>query len=190
MVIVMLVGAIFGFVVAALLLGMVQIAVARRLAARYEGRLRRYDESILDLRQERTEDKETNRKLRRDLIANRPERLIESVTMAERERDSAISERDQAIEQLDLVQRDLSLADGQIKDRETKLREYHRALHEIRVSLESQDSVLGVVTADVSADAVGRSHPRDLSAMPDGPAPSDVSDAVSAPERADASALE
>lgn len=189
----LVVGLVVGLLAAVLLMGLVQAFLLRRLAARYENRVRRYDQSIVDLRQERAEDKETNRKLRRDLIANSPQRLVESVRLAEQERDSAITERDQAVEQLDLVQRDLTLASGRLNDREAKLREYGKALKEIRLSLESQDhagTINATVTDEVPASAVRDAGPKDLSSMPDTPGPPDISQVNPEPETADVSAAE
>lgn len=141
-------GLIVGFVAATLLLSGVMFLVIRRLRARQEAEIQRFDESILDLRQERAEDKETNRRLRHELVAQSPDRLVETATTASFERDQAVSERDQAVEQLNLVKQDLTMANSRIADREAKLRQYREALREIRISLEAQDRTRSVNAAD------------------------------------------
>lgn len=132
-------GGILGFVAAIVLMSAVLFLITRRLQLRHREETRRYDESIVDLRQERAEDKETNRRLRHELVSLSPDRLIETASTAEFERDHAISERDQALEQLQLVQTDLGSASRRLADREAKLRQYREALKEIRMSLEAQD---------------------------------------------------
>lgn len=141
-------GLIIGFAAGLIVMGLVTFLYSRRLAVRHHDELQRYDESIVDLRQERAEDKETNRRLRHELVSRSPDRLVETATSAELERDSALSERDQALEQLHLVQGDLSVATGRLADRENKLRQYREALKEIRMSLEAQDRVRSVQAAD------------------------------------------
>ncbi len=135
----LVIGLVAGFAGAVVLMALIMFLTNRRAKARYAAEIQRYDASIVDLRQERAEDKETNRRLRHELVAQSPDRLVETTRGAELERDSAISERDQALEQLQLVQSDLSQAHGRIADREAKLRQYREALKEIRVALEAQD---------------------------------------------------
>lgn len=132
-------GLIAGLVAGFLLMALIMFLLNRRTKVRHASEIERYDASIVDLRQERAEDKETNRRLRHELVAQSPDRLVETARAAELERDSAVSERDQALEQLQLVQGDLSQANGRIADRENKLRQYREALKEIRVALEAQD---------------------------------------------------
>ena len=186
-------GLIVGFVAAIVLMCLVLYPVARRLTMRHEEDLRRYGESIIDLRQERAEDKETNRRLRHQLVANSPDRLVEIATNAELERDSALGERDQALEQLHLLQRDLSLANGRLTDREAKLRQYREALKEIRISLEAQDQVrasdeaepvIGTTTDEVPAAAFGEPVERSMADSEPMPRPQSV------PEPADVSAVD
>lgn len=143
-------------------MSLVWFLATRRLRAQHGQEVARYDESITDLRQERAEDKETNRRLRHELVANTPERLQEQANRAEIDRDSAVAERDQALEQLELVQNDLTAANSRIADRETKLRQYREALKDIRMSLEAQgrrasdaaDGLLATDTGDVQPDDV------------------------------------
>ncbi|MGH1487887.1 MAG: hypothetical protein ACRBK7_00585 [Acidimicrobiales bacterium] len=135
----LVIGLIAGFAAAVVLMALIMFLSGRRAKARQAEEIQRYDASIVDLRQERAEDKETNRRLRHELVSQSPDRLVETANAAELERDSAVSERDQALEQLQLVQQDLTQAHGRIADREAKLRQYREALKEIRVALEAQD---------------------------------------------------
>ncbi|MGI9595771.1 MAG: hypothetical protein ACR2QK_06410 [Acidimicrobiales bacterium] len=146
-------GLIVGFVAAIVFMALVLFLLNRRLKNRHNDDVRRYDAAIVDLRQERAEDKETNRRLRHELVSQSPGRLVETANSAEIERDSAVSERDQALEQLHLTQQDLSMANGRLADREAKLRQYREALKEIRMSLEAQDRVRSVQAADHLIDA-------------------------------------
>jgi hypothetical protein len=130
---------IVGFVAGLALMALLLLFYVRRLGKKHADVVGQLDSSILDLRQERAEDKETNRRLRHELVSQSPGRLVEVANTAEHERDSAVSERDQAVEQLELVQQDLSQATAKLADRESKLREYREALKEIRMSLEAQD---------------------------------------------------
>lgn len=156
-------GVIIGFVAAVALMCLLWFFITRNLREKHRREIDRYDESIIDLRQERAEDKETNRRLRHELAANTPDRLLESATNAEIERDSALVERDQALEQLDLVQSDLASANGRLADREAKLRQYREALKEIRISLEAQgrgptaqpaDGLIDTDTGDVPEEVL------------------------------------
>jgi len=81
------------------------------------------------------------------LVSLSPDRLVETATNAEFERDAALSERDQALEHLHVVNQDLSVASRRLADRESKLRQYREALKEIRMSLEAQDRDRGVGAA-------------------------------------------
>lgn len=166
-------GGIIGFVAAVALMCLLWFLATRRTREQHRREMERYDESIIDLRQERAEDKETNRRLRHELAANTPDRLLESATRAEIDRDSALVERDQALEQLDLVQKDLAAANGRITDRETKLRQYREALKEIRISLEAQgrgttagaaDGLIDTDTGDVPAEILAATEAAEASA--------------------------
>lgn len=146
----LVIGAIAGFIVA-LLLGALLL---RRARTRHADEMAEFDQSIIDLRQERAEDKETNRRLRYELATQTPEHLREVAQTAELERDSAVSERDQALEQLGLVQNALTDANERVNDRENKLMEYRAQLRDIRLSLEEQDRFRrAVVTGDIPATA-------------------------------------
>ena len=159
----LVVGLLTGAALAALLVGILAVLAVRRLQRRHEASIAVVDEAVLELRQERAEDKETNRRLRHQLAANTPDRLVETAVAAELARDGAISERNHAVEQLRLVQHDLNLAHSRLADRESKLRKYREALKEIRMSLEAQGRArtIGVAesmidTGELAAPALGR----------------------------------
>ena len=154
-------GVVIGAAAASAVVGLLWILASRRTSEQHRREMARYDESIIDLRQERVEDKETNRRLRHELVANTPERLVETANRAEMDRDSALAERDQAIEQLDLVQRDLASAKGRIADREAKLRQYREALQEIRLSLEAQGRSASAAPAQALIDTNTEDIPQD-----------------------------
>lgn len=187
----LLMGLIVGFVAAVIIMSFALFVVTRRLRVRHAEETSRYDESITDLRQERAEDKETNRRLRHELVSLSPDRLVEATTNAEFERDNALSERDQALEQLQLMQQDFGVANRRLADRESKLRQYREALKEIRISLEAQDrersmpasadNLIDTDTDDVPADALMQLQ-ADAPAAPVPPTPIELR-----PEPADAS---
>lgn len=171
-------GLIVGGVVSLVIAGIGTWSYVRRLNRNHEEQVTALDTSVLELRQEAAEDKETNRRLRHELAVSTPGHLLETATSAEMERDGAISERDQAIEQLELVQRDLANATTRLADQDAKLRQYREALQEIRMSLEAQGrsraglasaSMLDTgeltghqpteLTAQDAADAVGHHEP-------------------------------
>lgn len=131
-------GLIAGAVGALAFAGIGSWLYVRRLAMDHDEQIVGLDTTVLELRQEAAEDKETNRRLRHELAVKTPGHLLETATTAEMDRDSAISERDQAIEQLDLVQRDLAGAKTRLGHQDAKLRQYREALQEIRLSLEAQ----------------------------------------------------
>ena len=135
-----LAGGLIGFVVALVVMALVWFLGTKRAREKHQSEIARLDESIRELRHERAEDKETNRRLRHEMASRTPDRLIESAVHAEQERDAAINERDHAIEQLELVRGDLGQANRRLADRENKLRDYRQALKEIRLSLEAQES--------------------------------------------------
>ncbi len=140
-------GLLFGFVAAIVLMAPAAFVVVRRFTAGHRDEMEQYEASIIDLRQERAEDKETNRRLRHELVSQSPDRLMEAANAAELERDSAVSERDQAIEQLHLVHEDLAAVNRRLADREARIRHYRQELKEIRESLEAQDRGRAVPTA-------------------------------------------
>jgi chromosome segregation ATPase len=164
----LVVGLLIGAVLAALVVGVLAVLALRRLQRRHEGEIAAVDEAVHELRQERAEDKETNRRLRHQLAANTPDRLIETATAAELARDGAMSERNHAVEQLRLVQHDLDLANSRLADRESKLRKYREALKEIRMSLEAQGRARTIGAAESMIDTGELTAPA-LGGVHDGP---------------------
>lgn len=136
----LVIGGLLGFVLGAVLVAFISTIVRRRLKASHEAEAAEYRGSLIELREERSSDKETNRKLRHELAANTPEGLAATAAEARVARDSAVVDRDQAVQQLELAKADLEQASTRLADRESKLREYREALQEIRISLESKDS--------------------------------------------------
>lgn len=134
-----LVGLLIGFVLGAIAAYVLASVRSRKSQANHQKQIQRLDSSIIDLRQERTADKETNRWLRHELAANTPESLAAAAESAQQERDEAFQERDRSVDELRLVQADLEQASTRLTDREAKLVEYREALKEIRISLEAQD---------------------------------------------------
>lgn len=124
----------------------------RQLGRRHAVDLADREDTILELRQEAAEDKETNRRLRHELAVKTPGHLLETATAAEIQRDGALSERDQALEQLDLVQRDLAAARTRLTAQDAKLGRYREALQEIRLSLEAQGRDRGLESASSMLD--------------------------------------
>ncbi len=142
---------VLGFVVGIAAMSILLAVVLRknRQAHDYEMESTRTD--LIDLREELSVDKETNRHLRHQLAQAAPGYLASNAAEAGHDRDAAVSERDQMLDQLRLAQEDLQHVRDRLADRESKLREYREALKEIRLSLEASgvQSRLGTITGDV-----------------------------------------
>lgn len=155
-------GLILGFVVGSVLLsGLLYLAIGRVRASQAD-RLAAQEETIVDLRQELAEDKETNRHLRHQLhtlTVGSDGSAIGSVAVGGPalpvDTDTALTERDAARRELAATQRSLESARSRLADREDKLREYREAVKEIRLSLESQDRLRGIITItqDIPAES-------------------------------------
>ncbi len=158
----MVMGLIIGFAVGSVLLsGLLYVAVTRVRAAQAD-RLAAQDEAIADLRQELADDKETNRHLRHQIHALTVggdgvpiESLDPHHTAHGVDVDAVLAERDGALRDLAETQRTLESIRARLADREDKLREYREAVKEIRLSLESQDRLRGLITItqDVPAES-------------------------------------
>ncbi len=159
-------GLIIGFAVGSFSLsGLLHVAI-KRLRASQADRLASQEETIVDLRRELAEDKETNRQLRHQIhsLAAGADGvaigLIEGGTATQGvDIDTAVSELDLARRELAETQRSLESVRARLADREDKLREYREAVKEIRLSLESQDRLRGLIdiTQDVPANAQAES---------------------------------
>lgn len=141
-------GGLLGFAVGAVLVAAIFFALNRKAKAFHEAETAEFRGSLVELKEERATDKETNRKLRHELAANTPEGLAATAAEARVDRDNAVVDRDQAVEQLELAKTDLEQASARLADRESKLREYREALQEIRMSLESKDNMLSSTLGD------------------------------------------
>lgn len=155
-------GLIVGFAVGSVLLsGLLYVAV-KRVRGTQANRLAAQEEAIADLRQELADDKETNRHLRHQihsLTAGSDGAALGTIDAAGAvdavDISTALSERDAARRDLAETQRTLESVRARLADREDKLREYREAVKEIRLSLESQDRLRGLITItqDVPANA-------------------------------------
>lgn len=144
-VVAMIVGFVVGVAVISVLMGI----VVRRVRNRDADRLATLDASVIELREELTADRETNRRLRHQL-AQADADPLPAVGELDAERARVHQERDDALDQLRMTQEDLAHVTTRLAEREAKLREYRSALQEIRLSLEASDRVrFGVVTEDV-----------------------------------------
>ncbi len=159
-------GLIIGFAVGSFSLsGLLYVAI-KRLRASQADRLASQEETIVDLRRELAEDKETNRQLRHQIHSLSAGAdgvvigLVEGGTATQGvDIDTAVSELDVARRELAETQRSLESVRARLADREDKLREYREAVKEIRLSLESQDRLRGLIdiTQDVPANAQAES---------------------------------
>lgn len=127
-VIAFVIGLLAGLVLFALLLP----AVTKRVRAQHQAELEQYEDELAELRQERADDRETNRRLRRELAINTPDSL-----------QTTREERDRAIDELDKLNAELRHATSELADRDRSLREARLAIHDIRVQLERDRFALG-----------------------------------------------
>lgn len=123
---------VIGLAVGLLLFALLLPATNKRQRARHQAALDRYEAELGELRQERADDRETNRRLRRELAINTPHSL-----------EATREERDRAIEELDKLSSELRHATMELADRDRSLREARLAIHDIRVQLERDRFNLG-----------------------------------------------
>ncbi|MEL7156104.1 MAG: hypothetical protein AAFN30_05835 [Actinomycetota bacterium] len=116
---------VLGVAVGVLLFMALFLLARRRLRLSNRAQIEQYEQTILDLRQERAEGRETNRRLRHELAISTPEHLestrLELAEANEREAD---------------LQARLTEADVQLSVRDRSLREARLAIQEIRLQLE------------------------------------------------------
>lgn len=154
-------GLIIGFAVGSVLLSGLLLVAIGRVRAGQANRLAAQEETIVDLRQELADDKETNRRLRHQLHSLAVgadgasfSSIEASAAIHGVDLDTALSERDMARQDLAETLRSLESVRARLADREDKLREYREAVKEIRLSLESQDRLRGILnTQDVPEDS-------------------------------------
>lgn len=140
----------------------------KRLRARHEAAIDRYEAELGELRQERADDRETNRRLRRELAINTPHSL-----------EATREERNRAIEELDKLSSELRHATMELADRDRSLREARLAIHDIRVHLERDRFNLGIDDAEADGGAGGSDAAGEPISVIDG-AGSAIDNAVSA----------
>ncbi len=156
---------VIGLSVGLLLFALLLPAMNKRQRARHQVAIGRYEVELSELRQERADDRETNRRLRRELAINTPHSL-----------ENTREERDRAMDELDKLSAELRHATMELADRDRSLREARLAIHDIRVQLERDRFNL---TIDDTV-AVGGAGPEAVSdAVIDG-AGSAIDNAVSA----------
>ncbi len=147
----MVMGLVIGFSVGSVLLTLLLYLALKQVRGEQAGRLNAQEETIADLRQELAEDKETNRHLRHQLHslstgASGLSPMNGGLVEGEVDINTALEERDDARRQLAEAQRSIESIRARLEDdREAKLREYREAVKEIRLSLESQDRLRGLV---------------------------------------------
>lgn len=153
-------GLIVGFAVATILLSVLMAVVVRRVRTSMLAELERQHEIVAELRHERTEDKETNRRLRHELHnahAGQPLSADDRYApMGGLDVDTAYMEREDALRTLAETQRRLESVRARLADREAKLRDYRDALKEIRMSLEAQDRLSRLVTITDDVPTAGQ----------------------------------
>lgn len=114
-----------GLAVGFLAIAVVLPLLSRRLRRRHQSQVAEYQQLIVDLRRERADDRETNRRIRRELAVSTPENF--AVTS---------EERDVAMSEVERLKSELHQSARQLADRDRSLREARLAIHEIRVQLE------------------------------------------------------
>lgn len=135
---------IIGLAVGLLLFALLLPLTNKRQRARHQAVLDRYEAELSELRQERADDRETNRRLRRELAINTPHSL-----------EATREERNRAIEELDKLSSELRHATMELADRDRSLREARLAIHDIRVQLERDRFNLGIDDHGEADGAVG-----------------------------------
>ncbi len=135
---------LIGLAVGLLLFALLLPATNKRQRARHQAVIDRYEAELSELRQERADDRETNRRLRRELAINTPHSL-----------EATREERNRAIEELDKLSSELRNTTIELADRDRSLREARLAIHDIRVQLERDRFNLGIDDHGEADGAVG-----------------------------------
>ncbi len=116
---------VVGLALGALVMAVLAAAVARRIRLTGRVQLEQYEETIVELRHERTEGREVNRRLRHELAVSTPEHL-------EQTQDELRAARDR----IEALERRLSDTTDELSARDRSLREARLAIQEIRLQLE------------------------------------------------------
>ena len=107
-------------------IGLLAPSINRRLHGRCRAGLAELELALRELRQERADDRETNRRLRRELAIKTPANF-----------EATRQERDWALDELDKLSTELQAAATELADRDRSLRQARLAIHEIRAQLEA-----------------------------------------------------
>jgi uncharacterized membrane-anchored protein YhcB (DUF1043 family) len=137
---------VLGLIAGGLALALLRPTMNRRVSAKYQAEIDQYQYELSELRQERADDRETNRRLRRELAINTPHTL-----------QSTREARDRAVDELEKLHSELHKATSELADRDRSLREARLAIHDIRVQLERDRFAMGDHSAagDVNDDPEG-----------------------------------
>lgn len=114
-----------GLLAGVLIFSLVIPTIRKRSRAVYRNQIEDYEQTVVDLRQERADDRETNRRLRRELAISTPEHL--EVTR---------QELGSANEHVSRLSDELRQSHGELTERDRSLREARLAIQEIRLQLE------------------------------------------------------
>lgn len=116
---------VLGMIAGVVAVALVLPSMNRRLAAKHRAEIDQYERLVGDLRRERADDRETNRRLRHQLAIRTPQNY-----------ESTLEERDSAIDELEKLHTELRHTTLELADRDRSLREARLAIHDIRVELE------------------------------------------------------
>jgi uncharacterized coiled-coil protein SlyX len=150
-------GGLIGAALALVIVGLVAYLARRRERASQQRTIDALQAQVVDLRQERTEDKEVNRQLRRDLAGRRPTPAVEkgrsagpALSSSEPQPanpDAALIDRVAALEveladrraEVEQYREQVESFDARMADRDDKLRRYREALADLRAALEAEN---------------------------------------------------
>ena len=116
---------VLGMIAGVIAVALVLPSMNRRLAAKHQAEIDQYERLVGDLRRERADDRETNRRLRHQLAIRTPQNY-----------ENTLEERDSAIGELEKLHTELRHTTLELADRDRSLREARLAIHDIRVELE------------------------------------------------------
>ncbi len=159
---------VIGLAVGLLFFALLLPATNKRQRARHQVVIDRLEAELTELRQERADDRETNRRLRRELAINTPHSL-----------EATREERNRAIEELDKLSSELRHTTIELADRDRSLREARLAIHDIRVQLERDRFNLAIDDTEGDGATSGLETTGGAEAVIDG-AGSAIDNAVSA----------
>lgn len=136
---------VVGLIAGVIALALIFPSVNKRTAARHQAEIDQYEHLVADLRRERADDRETNRRLRHQLAISTPQNFAHT-----RE------ERDSAIEELDKLHAELRETTLELADRDRSLREARLAIHDIRVELERNRFAAAEAAGEAAEEALDR----------------------------------